>query len=775
MVSRPPRPRQPVDDVLGAADPFVGGTEEVLSYLHDVAIKSQPGDIETGPVMVPVAFVGRVSHKDNQDPTLSIPRQLARCRAALPPYCVIVAFFWDVESGRTDLDLRGHSDAYQLFNVPVPRDGGVDDLLEEARHPTRRFVAVVCESVDRISRITYIGTKIEYELEKSGVALLAADEGITDDSLPGATGRPVRKRATPILTRRVKQAIAEFYVLDMLEKSWGGLMEHTEQGFNIGKPPYGYQVVVEKHPVPAKAALAMVKRRLVRDPIRGPVVTQIYTWRVTEHLSYDQIADRLNLDPERYPPPQPILGAGRRAIGAWTKGSVRDVLCNPKYTGYMVYNRRRNPRRDRGVPGRSNPRSEWIWSSKPTHEPLTTRAQFDVGTPIGKNNRGSRTSNRPNSHPATTRTYRLRSYVICELCGLRLSGKTRRVGDVYSYYACEPVPARHSGKDWFATHPKSLWVREDKLLKLVRSFFSRRIFGPDREVLLVAGQAEESTLEDPTAARMRALRGKIRELERQQANVVRELREYQPIGDEEIDRQWRGQLRESFTDIAAQRKDLDAQLVELATQAQTPTKGDPRLLDRLPIIESDLGRLSEDVERELFDGFHLQVRYHHLTRRVTLRVTIDGESVQRLARTSQANTRGGRVGSKNKEGSPAARAAGDPRSFSLAVCAPGGSRTHTVGGLSSVPLPVGLRGPRRIQGTHYADDCGNGWRGVEYQDVRGRGSWPRLRRADSAGGCSSRRMRRSSASTWPRCSSRRGMTSSARRATARPPCAWPRS
>jgi hypothetical protein len=50
-------------------------------------------------------------------------------------------------------------------------------------------------------------------------------------------------------------------------------------GFNIGKPPYGYQVV-ERHPVPAKAALGKVKRRLVRDPVRGPVVTMIYKWRV---------------------------------------------------------------------------------------------------------------------------------------------------------------------------------------------------------------------------------------------------------------------------------------------------------------------------------------------------------------------------------------------------------------------------------------------------------------------------------------------------------------
>ncbi len=677
MDRRAPRPRPPVDTLAAAGDPFDGGPEQVLSYLHGVAIANQPTDAEAGPpVMVPVAFAARVSDKDNQDPTLSIPRQLSRCRQALPDYCVIVAFFWDVESGRLDLDQRGHSDAHEQFDVPVPRDGGIADLLDEARQPARRFVAVVCESVDRLSRITQVGTTIEASLEHCGVALLAADEGITAADLPNASGTLARKRATPILTRRVKQAIAEWYVLDMLEKSWGGLMEHTEQGYNIGKPPYGYQVITESHPVPAKAALGKVKRRLVRDPVRGPAVTQIYTWRVVEHLSYDQIAERLNLDPDRYPPPEPILGRGRRAIGAWTKGSVRDVLCNPKYTGHMVYNRRKNPRRDRGVPGKVNAPAEWIWSSRPTHEPLTTKTQFLAGTPIGKSNRGSRTSDRPNRHPATTRTYRLRSHVICELCGRRLYGKTRRVGDGYSYYACEPVPAHHAGKPWYPTHPKSLWVREDKLLDAVRGFFTRRIFGPNRGALLLA-IPDEPEADDGTTARVTALRSKIKEMERQQANVVKELREYTPIGDEDIDQQWRSQLRDSFAEITTQRKDLEAQLAGITAKPPAPTPSDPALLDRLPIVHADLGGLPEDLERELFDGFQLQVRYHQPTRRVTLRVTIDGQAIHRLTATSQAimNRAPAPTTPTNTKRPPVAAATGGPEVFSLAVSAPGRIRT----------------------------------------------------------------------------------------------------
>src|SRR5690606_30729253 len=137
-------------------------------------------------------------------------------------------------------------------------------------------------------------------------------------------------------------------------------------------------------------------------------------------------------------------------------------------------------------------------------------------------------------------------------------------------YPCEPVPAHHAGKEWFTTHPKSLGVREDKLLDLVRGFFVHRIFGPGRDTLLAAPQADEPIVQDPTAARAAAVRAKIKDLERQQANVVKELREYQSSGDEEMDQQWRGQLRESFAEIANQRKDLEAQLADLSNRQETP-------------------------------------------------------------------------------------------------------------------------------------------------------------------------------------------------------------
>jgi len=125
-----------------------------------------------------LAWAGRTSTYDQQDPSLSLPRQLASSRDVLPPGWVIVVHFYDVESGRLDLDARGQGTAHQAFDLRIPRDGGITDLLAEACRPDRRFDAVICESIDRIARRTYYGAKIEHELEQAGVALFAADEPI---------------------------------------------------------------------------------------------------------------------------------------------------------------------------------------------------------------------------------------------------------------------------------------------------------------------------------------------------------------------------------------------------------------------------------------------------------------------------------------------------------------------------------------------------------------------------------------------------------------------
>ncbi len=289
--------------------------------LSDLAVSpfGMPSSLLFGEVRV--AWLGRTSTHERQDPRQSLIRQLDRCRGAVPAAWVIVCHFYDVESGRMELDQRGHGTGYDRFDIPIARDGGMADLLDEAQHSSRRFDVVICESTSRVARRMYEGLSVERVLDKGGVPLFAWNEPIKLDG----------SRAQQILQRRINQAVAEYEVLNTLELSWGGLCTHVREGWNIGKPPYGYTGKTYRHPNPAKAEKGLTKTRLEPDGVRAATVTQIASWRYYEGLGYGAIAEWLNVDLASYPPPEP---PGKvRARGMWSKSSVFEVLRNPDVCG----------------------------------------------------------------------------------------------------------------------------------------------------------------------------------------------------------------------------------------------------------------------------------------------------------------------------------------------------------------------------------------------------------------------------------------------------------
>lgn len=301
---------------------------------------------------VPVAFVGRTSTLELQDPVASLRRQVRSCQAVLPAGWFIAAWYWDIESGGLDLEHRSQGDAYQRFAAAgIPRDGGMADLLAEAASPLPRFAAVICEDIERSGRDTFNALKLEKKLSRHGIPVFATDEPIVIDGV----------NATTVLVRRVKQGVAEWFRLQLKEKTWKGLAEHALDGWNIGPAPYGYVAVKVPHPVPVKASQGRSKTRLTLDPDRAPVVEQIFTWRVVHKLGMPTIAARLNADPGRYPPPTPGRG--------WTTQTVYAVLRNPKYTGHMVYGRVRTRNGHRVTV----PADRWLWSPQPAHPPIVSR------------------------------------------------------------------------------------------------------------------------------------------------------------------------------------------------------------------------------------------------------------------------------------------------------------------------------------------------------------------------------------------------------------------
>lgn len=563
---------------------------------------------------VRVAFLARTSTEDQQDPRQSIIRQLTNSKNAIPASWVITAHFFDVESGRLELDARGRGQGYERFDIPIPRAGGITDLLDEASRRDRRFDVVICENIARVARRAFEGLSVERELERADVPLFASNEPLT---LTGS-------RAQRVLQRRINQSIAEYEVLNTLEQSWGGLCTHVRDGWNIGQPPYGYKAKIVPHPSPVKAEKGKTKSRLEPDGVRGQTVTQIAHWRYYEGLGCTAITDLLNADLEKYPPPEAPCKA--RTRGAWSRSAVYNILCNPKYTGYQVFNRRATTSKR----GRVNELYKWVWSPKPVHEPLIPKWMFDEINRDRRTGRGSRDGDTRNNHPETERKYVLRGRVL-HSCGRRMVGDMKHKKVVY--YLCWPgknnqgKPALHAGL------PTSIRIREDELLEAICRFYADRLFGTERRAIL---EAELASVDD-TASRERESerlrqRKRLATISQQQDSIMRQAREGDP--DDPFTRG----LRQNYNDLEGEKTASLALLAQLdvADQEAGPTPADLTRIEALPYLAVNLAKAPRKLLSELFEVTRLSVHVHGRGDEVTITVTLP---VDQLPKTAEAAER----------------------------------------------------------------------------------------------------------------------------------------
>jgi site-specific DNA recombinase len=568
---------------------------------------------------VPVAFLGRTSTLLLQDPVASLNRQLREVKAKLPPGWFIAGHYWDIESGGLDLEDRGHGTGHQGLQVGIPRDGGLAGLLAEAAGPAPRFAAVMCEDIERSGRDTFNALKLERQLSDAGIPLFATDEPINVEGM----------NATTILVRRVKQGIAEWYRFQLKEKAWNGFKEHTIEGYNIGVPPYGYAAQRLPHPNPAKAAQGRTKTRLALDPVRAPVVAQMFTWRTVDKLGVTTICHRLNQEPGRFPPPQP---------GGWITTTVYAILANPKYTGFMVYGRHRNTGRGRRRM-RLVPPEQWIWSPQPGHPAIITRETWQAAQGIGAEHATSRDDPDSPTYPGG-RNYVLRSRCRCKDCNRRMAGNLVRPHpehDGYIYYRCPHNPKNPRHVAAAPDHPTTVKVREDDLLSELGDFFATRIFGPDRAALLAAmlpANAAETTArrEKETATLAKQLR-KIDAAENAHAREIETLANLPH--DSTAVTALRTRIIARFTELEAERTEISQRLKTLERAGQQDQ--DPALLDQLPMLGDILATCPPKLKAQFFHAFGIEVLYNKTKHRVTMRATITPSTPSTLAAIIEAS------------------------------------------------------------------------------------------------------------------------------------------
>jgi site-specific DNA recombinase len=399
------------------------------------------------------AFYGRVSTEDQQDPASSKGWQLARASQLIAPDGEIVTEFFDIGQSRS---------------LPWKRRPEAARLLQAIARPDRGFDAVVIGEPQRAFYGNQFGLTFPV-FTHYGVSLWVPEVGGAIDpgsdahdlvmALYGGMSKGERNR----IKVRVRSAMAA---------------QASEGRFLGGRPPYGYRLAdAGPHPNPGKAADGKRLHRLEPDPATAPIVGRIFAqyldgkglFAIAEGLTADGVPCPSAADPKRNP---------HRSGLAWSKGAVRTILRNPRYTGRQVWNRQRRDEvlidvddvaQGHETKLRWNEAADWVWSSNLAHEPIIdaevfARAQQIAGA--GAHRAARRTSRRKN-------TYVLRGLLRCATCGARMQGNWSHGR---AHYRCR-VPAEYALANAL-DHPPTIYLREDQLLPALDRWIAT-VFDPD--------------------------------------------------------------------------------------------------------------------------------------------------------------------------------------------------------------------------------------------------------------------------------------------------------
>jgi DNA invertase Pin-like site-specific DNA recombinase len=550
-----------------------------------------------------MAFVGRTSTETLQDPVESLGRQIRRAAERLPQGFYIARYYWDVESGGTDLDARSRTGVWEKFAAAgIPRDGGMAGLRAAIATGNPPFSAVICENIERSGRDMYDALRLEKELRAAGMPVFATDEPI-DAQAP---------EASTILVRRVKQGMAEYFRYNLKAQMWEGLRQYVIGGYNTGRIPYGYLPDRSTHPNPLKASMGATRARLVPDPERGPWVTRMFQWRVYEKLSLSGIARRLTAQGAPSPDGKP-----------WSPATVNGILRNPKYTGKVVIGRTRNagPSQRKGERKvRAVPREHWTWAGDDhDHPALVSMELWEAAQDTGRQ-RGSVADH--TAPPAVARAYPLRARILCMQCQRRMAAKTypgRTAGKTYTYYVCphNPNNPRHA-----AARPGHIRaaIKEETITAGLAAFMDDYLLGHDRAAMLAnilpataAGQASRDQ------ARADALRKKIAQADTAIGGLIAQLEQ---LGDSKApaDVAYRDRIRDQFTARYDERTAAETELRQL--EQTRPPATDPTLIDELPYAAGLLSQAPDHIKQALYAAFDISCLYRQDKQQVTIRATI---------------------------------------------------------------------------------------------------------------------------------------------------------
>jgi len=165
-------------------------------------------------------------------------------------------------------------------------------------------------------------------------------------------------------------------------------------------------------------------------------------------------------------------------------------------------------------------------------------------------------------------------------------------------------------------------------------FFAERVFGASRKSYLTAVTADAAASSD-LAGRRAEITAAITDLNLRQQNLIDELERLQPSGDPDADEAWRRGIQNRFTAAVAEQRQNKQLLADLTREGQATTPVEVDILDLLPQRDIDVRRLPEDQQRDIYDAFHLELRYNCLRKDLTIRATITAGTAQTMAAAAE--------------------------------------------------------------------------------------------------------------------------------------------
>lgn len=237
---------------------------------------------------------------------------------------------------------------------------------------SKEFDYVIVWKLDRFARNRYDSAIYKHKLKANGVRVLSATENIGDNP-------------ESVILEAVLEASAEYYSIDLRQKTLRGMRESVLKGQSTGGTiALGYKTV---------------DKRYVIDEDKAPIVRYVFE-QYSNGVSKKDIVSALN-----------AKGYTNRHGKPFTYNSLTRVLVNPKYYGTFKYD---DMEREDTIP------------------PIISKKLFDkVQIKLQAKRRA----------PAAKRAkieYLLSGKLYCGLCGASMIGTsgTGKSGTVYSYYSC---------------------------------------------------------------------------------------------------------------------------------------------------------------------------------------------------------------------------------------------------------------------------------------------------------------------------------------------------